>query len=200
MSLRFLGGAQGSGTAADAISAIEYATANGAKLTSNSWGGGPYSQALFDVISDANDKGILFVAAAGNSKNDNDKSPSYPASYKLPNIIAVAASDANDELASFSNFGAKSVMLAAPGVNILSTIPNREYKRFSGTSMACPHVSGAAALLFAAYPSLSPTQVKDLLLSSVDTIAGLEGRVSTGGRMNLAKAFERARAQFGAPN
>ena len=199
MGLRFLGGANGSGTAADAISAIEYATANGARISSNSWGGGPYSQALFDAISEANDKGVLFVAAAGNSRNDNDKTPSYPASYKLPNILAIAATDADDELASFSNFGAKTVMLGAPGVDILSTIPERGYKRFSGTSMACPHVSGAAALILAAYPNLKAVQVKALLMESVDAVAALNGKVSTGGRMNLAKAFERAKAQYGLP-
>jgi subtilisin family serine protease len=200
MSLRFLGGANGSGTAADAISAIEYATANGARLTSNSWGGGAFSQALFDAISAANDAGILFVAAAGNSRSDNDKAPAYPASYKLPNILSVAATDEADELASFSNFGAQSVMVAAPGVAILSTVPGNDYKRLSGTSMACPHVSGAAALLLAAYPQLKAQQVRALIMDSVDPVANLKERVLTGGRLNLAKAFNKAKAQYGSPN
>ncbi len=199
MALRFLGGANGSGTAEDAIAAIQYATANGARLTSNSWGGGAFSQALFDVISEANDKGILFVAAAGNSRSDNDKSPSYPASYNLPNILSVAATDSSDELAGFSNYGAKSVMLAAPGVDVLSTVPGKKYKRLSGTSMACPHVSGAAALILAAYPQLKATELKALLMESVDVITDLNGRVQTGGRLNIAKAFDRARAKHGAP-
>lgn len=199
MALRFLGGANGSGTAADAISAIQYATANGARLSSNSWGGGAFSQALFDAISEANDKGILFVAAAGNSRNDNDKSPSYPASYNLPNILSVAATDSSDELAGFSNYGAKSVMLAAPGVDVLSTVPGKQYKKLSGTSMACPHVSGAAALILAAYPQLKAPELKALLMQSVDAVTDLNGRVQTGGRLNIAKAFERAKAEHGAP-
>lgn len=199
MALRFLGGASGSGSADDAIECIEYATANGARLTSNSWGGGGFSQALYDAIADANKAGILFIAAAGNARSDNDKRPSYPASYELPNIISVAATDSNDQLASFSNFGAKSVMLAAPGVDILSTVPNKQYKAFSGTSMATPHVAGAAALILAAYPSLTATQLKDLLIQSVEIVSGLEDRVSTGGRLNIAKAFEMAKSRFGSP-
>ena len=199
MALRFLGGANGSGTSEDAISAVQYATANGARLTSNSWGGGGFSQALFDAIKEASDKGILFVAAAGNSRSNNDSTPSYPASYELPNIISIAATDSNDSLASFSNFGVKSVDIAAPGVDILSTVPGKEYKKFSGTSMATPHVSGAAALLLAAYPKMQAVELKALLLESVDKVPALSSSVATSGRLNIAKAFQMARAKFGAP-
>lgn len=200
MVLRFLGGANGSGTSEDAIACIEYATANGAHLTSNSWGGGGRSQALFDAIAEANQKGILFVAAAGNSRNDNDRAPSYPASYELDNVLAVAATDSADTLASFSNFGKTSVDLAAPGVDILSTIPGNGYKKFSGTSMATPHVAGAAALLLSAYPSLKAKAIIELLENSVDKLSQLQGQVATGGRLNIAKAFSLARQKYGSPS
>ena len=199
MSLRFLGGSQGSGTGEDAILAIDYATKNGAHIMSNSWGGGGFSQALFDSISRANDKGILFVAAAGNDGNDNDETPSYPATYNLPNIVSVAATDSNDGLASFSCFGLKSVHLAAPGVKVYSTVPGGKYAAFSGTSMATPHVAGAAVLLKAAYPNLKAAELKKLLLDSVEKLSSLDGKVSTGGRLNIAKALDLAKSKFGAP-
>jgi subtilisin family serine protease len=199
MSLRFLGGHNGSGTTADAIAAIAYAASNGARLTSNSWGGGAYSQALFDAIAELNEKDILFVAAAGNASTDLDRTPSFPASYNLPNIIAVASTNSEDEVVSSSNFGVRSVLLSAPGFQILSTAPGRSYQRFTGTSMATPHVSGAAALLYAAYPGLTGQQVKTLLADSVVRIPALQSRVSSGGRLDVAKAFEAARAQFGPP-
>jgi len=192
MGLRFLGGAQGSGSSEDAILAIEYATANGAQIMSNSWGGGAYSQALFDVIKKASDKGILFVAAAGNSAQNIDKTATYPAGYDLPNIISVAATDSSDKLASFSNYGAKKVALAAPGANIFSTVPGGKYAQFSGTSMACPHVAGAAAVVKAAFPSFKAKELIEALTSSVDELPGLKDKVSTGGRLNVAKALENA--------
>ncbi|NBO37641.1 subtilase [bacterium] len=197
MSLRFLGGTQGSGTLEDAIKAIEYATDNGAQIMSNSWGGGGFSQAMFDAISRANDKGILFVAAAGNSGTDNDKQAQYPANYELPNVLSVAATDSADKLASFSCFGLKTVHLAAPGVKIISTIPGNQYQALSGTSMATPHVTGAAVLLKAAYPNLKAKELKALLMDSVEKIPGLNGKVSTSGRLNISKAFAIARANFG---
>lgn len=199
MVLRFLGGANGSGTSEDAIKCVQYSTANKADLTSNSWGGGGYSQALFDAIAEADKAGILFVAAAGNARSDNDKTPSYPASYELDNILTVAATDSTDTLASFSNFGATSVDLAAPGVDILSTVPGNSYKKFSGTSMATPHVAGAAALLKAAYPRLKAKELKELLTASVESVPGLSGKVVTSGRLNVAKAFEMAKSKFGNP-
>lgn len=199
MGLRFLGGAQGSGTLEDAVKAIDYATENGAQIMSNSWGGGGYSQAMFDAISRANDKGILFVAAAGNSGSDNDKKAQYPANYNLPNVLTVAATDAADKLASFSCYGVKSVHIAAPGVKILSTTPGDKYASLSGTSMATPHVTGAAVLLKAAYPNLKAKELKDILLQSVEELVSLKGKVSTGGRLNISKAFAISRSIYGEP-
>lgn len=199
MALRFLGGAEGSGSLEDAIKAIEYATNNGATIMSNSWGGGGYSQAMFDAISRANDKGILFIAAAGNSGSDNDKKAQYPANYKLPNVLTVAATDSGDKLASFSCFGATTVHLAAPGVKILSTVPGDKYNSLSGTSMATPHVSGAAVLLKAAYPNMKAKELKAVLMDSVEKLPALSGKVQTEGRLNIAKAFAVAKSTFGEP-
>jgi subtilisin family serine protease len=197
MALRFLGGSQGSGSLEDAIKAIDYATENGAQIMSNSWGGGGYSQAMFDAISRANDKGILFVAAAGNSGTDNDSKPQYPASYQLPNVLTVAATDSADKLASFSCYGVKAVHLAAPGVKILSTTPGDKYASLSGTSMAAPHVTGAAVLLKTAYPKMKAKELKAVLMDSVEQLSALEGKVSTGGRLNISKAFAISKAMFG---
>lgn len=197
MALRFLGGSQGSGTLEDAIKAIDYATENGAQIMSNSWGGGGYSQAMFDAISRANDKGILFVAAAGNSGTDNDSKPQYPASYQLPNVLTVAATDSSDKLASFSCYGAKGVHIAAPGVKILSTVPNNKYSSLSGTSMAAPHVTGAAVLLKAAYPKMKAKELRSVLIDSVEKLSSLNGKISTGGRLNISKAFAVSQARFG---
>jgi subtilisin family serine protease len=183
MGLKFLN-ASGSGSTANAVLAVEYATQMGVRLTSNSWGGGGFSQALFDAIQDADVNGILFVAAAGNNGANADASPHYPSSYNLPNIISVAATDHNDQLASFSNYGATSVDLAAPGVNILSTFPGSTYGSISGTSMATPHVSGAAGLVFGRFPSIGHLDAKGLILNSVDPLPNLAGVVLTGGRLN----------------
>ncbi len=187
MPLKFLS-ARGSGSTADAISALDYAVMMGAKITNNSWGGGAFSQALFDAIEAAQAAGHLFVAAAGNDGVDTDVTPSYPASYDLDNIISVAATDDDDILASFSNFGAVSVDLGAPGVSILSTTPSNTYSSFSGTSMASPHVAGSAALLLAEDPSLDLVSLKAALLDNVDSIAALVGITLTGGRLNVFNA------------
>ena len=195
MGLKFLG-STGSGNLGDAINAIEFgiqakqvfgAAAN-VRVLSNSWAGGPFSQALFDEITRANQNDILFVAAAGNSTSNNDSAPTYPASYAIPNVIAVAATDNQDAIATFSNFGANSVHLGAPGVKVLSTVPGRSYDTFSGTSMATPHVSGSAALLLSRCP-MTTSQVKALLLSSVDPIPALAGLTITGGRLNVGAAM-----------
>lgn len=186
--LKFLS-ATGSGTTSDAVEAVAYATGIGLDLTSNSWGGGGYSQALYDAISAANTAGQLFIAAAGNSSANTDASVNYPSGYNLPNIISVAATDQNDKLASFSNYGAASVDLAAPGVNTYSTKPGSAYQSLSGTSMATPHVSGAAALLLAHRPELSPETVKSALLASVDPLPNLTGKVVSGGRLNVHSAL-----------
>lgn len=188
MPLKFLA-SNGSGTTDDAVEAIIYATDMGAKVLSNSWGGGGRSQALEDAIVYAKDHGVLFVAAAGNDFSNNDSAPTYPANYDVDNIISVAASTESDNLAGFSNFGIETVDLAAPGNNILSTIPQGRYDSFSGTSMATPHVGGAAALIWAHFPSLTMQQVKTRILGSVDRSSNFANRVATGGRLNVRKAL-----------
>lgn len=188
MALKFLD-ANGSGSTADAVDAIIYATNMGAKVLNNSWGGGGRSRALEDAIRFANERGVLFVAAAGNAASDNDTFPSYPASYDLPNVVAVAASTENDGLASFSNFGRHTVHLAAPGTNILSSVSGGGYNSFNGTSMATPHVAGAAALVWAQFPGRSMNQIKIRLLGSVERNGTFADRVTTGGRLNVNDAL-----------
>ncbi len=157
------------GTTLDrALKAIDYAIKNGAKIISNSWGGFPYSHALKDAIEEANDKGIVFVVAAGNKKRNIDKEPFYPASYKVPNIIVVGAHDPKNLKASFSNYGTETIDIFAPGTNILSTIRYNNvhpywYEKRSGTSMATPFVAGAIALLLSQKPELSPKEIKNHL-------------------------------------
>jgi subtilisin family serine protease len=187
MALKFLSAA-GSGDTAGAIAATLYAANEGAHVSSNSWGGGPFEQSLLDAIEYGASRGMLFVAAAGNDFNDNDSGPTYPSSYPSEAIVSVAATDHNDGLAFFSNYGATSVDLGAPGVNVLSTVPGAGYDSFSGTSMATPHVSGLAALLKARYPAASPYALKAMLLRSVDPVASLAGRTATGGRLNAFAA------------
>jgi subtilisin family serine protease len=187
MALKFLG-ATGSGTTADAVKAVLYASANGASVTNNSWSGGAYSQALRDAIAQADAANSLFVAAAGNDGVDTDMFAAYPASYDLPNVLSVAATDASDARAWFSNYGKTSVDLGAPGVNVYSTWPGAGYRFASGTSMAAPHVAGAAALARAAFPAATDLGLKALLLRTVDAAAALVGRTRTGGRLNAATA------------
>jgi len=174
----------GSGTTADAIAAIDYATLIGASIMNNSWGGGAFSQALLDAINRAAAADILFVVAAGNNGSDNDLFPRYPSGYDAPNVVAVAATDRNDRLAAFSNYGLTSVDLGGPGVAILSTLPGGNYGTLSGTSMASPHVAGAAALLRAAAPHIDVFQTKYRLLLEAEPIPSLAGVTVTGGRLN----------------
>jgi subtilisin family serine protease len=188
MPLKFLN-REGSGELDDAVEAILYAAKMGARVTNNSWGGGGFSKAMEDAIKFANERGMLFVAAAGNASNNNDDTPSYPASYQLPNVISVAANDDNDRLAGFSNYGRRTVHLSAPGVSILSSTRGNLYRYLSGTSMATPHVAGAAALVWAQYPSLTAQQVKIRLLGSVDRRSEYTDNVSTGGRLNVFRAL-----------
>jgi subtilase family protein/fervidolysin-like protein/ASPM-SPD-2-Hydin domain-containing protein/HYDIN/CFA65/VesB family protein/BACON domain-containing protein len=183
MGLKFLS-ASGSGSTADAVEAINYATMMHVRLTSNSWGGGGFSQALLDAINDADAAGILFVCAAGNASANTDVTPNYPSTYPSANIVAVAATDHNDNLASFSNYGATTVDLAAPGVNIVSTTPGNTYSTFSGTSMATPHVAGALGLVFGRFPNIGHLDAKNLIMSFVDHKASLAGKCVTGGRLN----------------
>jgi subtilisin family serine protease len=186
----------GSGSTAAAINAIEFtiqaklafgSSAN-VRVLSNSWGGGPFDQSLLAEIARADGNNMLFVAAAGNNGTNNDSSPFYPASYGTENEIAVAATDSNDNLASFSNFGAASVQLGAPGVNILSTLPGATYGNDSGTSMATPHVSGAAALILSAC-NLNTILLRSDILQNVDVLSSLVSFTSTGGRLDVNKAI-----------
>ncbi len=206
MGLKFLD-ASGNGNVADAITAIEFAiqakrafAATGAanvRVLSNSWSGGSFSQALLDEINRAASNDMLFVAAAGNEGSSNDATPTYPASYNAPNVISVAASDQTDHLAPFSNFGS-TVHLAAPGVRIYSTEPGGTYGYLSGTSMATPHVSGAAALVLSKC-AVSTSTLRSALLSHVDVLGSLTGEVHTDGRLNVYAAVHACNAVPAAP-
>ncbi len=192
MPLKFMN-AGGFGNTKDAIEAINYVIDRkehgvNVRVISASWGSTQKSSALEDIIRKANEAGILFVAASGNASANTDRSPHYPSSYNVPNVISVAALDRNDQLASFSNYGPKSVHIAAPGKDILSTWLNDDYEVHSGTSMATPVVAGVAALLLAREPNLSVEQLRRRLLDSVDKLDSLKGKVVTGGRINAAKA------------
>ncbi len=185
MPLKFLNAA-GSGYVSDAISAILYANKMGATVISNSWSGTGYTQSLKDAI-DASS--AVVVCAAGNSGKNSDVNPQNPAAFQSANIISVAATDYNDNLASFSNYGSGSVDLAAPGVSIYSTTSSGSYRYLSGTSMATPHVSGVAALLKSKSPSLTGSAIKSKILSNVDIVSSLSGKTATSGRLNAAKAL-----------
>lgn len=207
MSLRFIS-EKGSGTTAAAIQAIRYAVDNGAQILSNSWGGeGKDDQseenlALKEAIQYAQDKGALFIAAAGNGRkgvgynNDTDALPIYPASYSFENIITVAAIDSSDKLGSFSNFGSKTVHIGAPGVKVFSTTVANQYSdtvidkfgfkaTWDGTSMATPHVAGAAALYWSANPNATYKDVKNAILKSAVKIPALTGKAVTEGKLNV---------------
>jgi thermitase len=192
MPLRFMD-ANGTGTTKDAIEAINYVIDRkragvNVRIISASWGSTAKSRALEDVIRKAFEEDILFVAAAGNSSSNNDQTSHYPSSYNLGNIVSVAALNRNDQLASFSNYGAKSVHIGAPGQEILSTWLEHGFTEKQGTSMATPFVSGVAALILAENPKMSVNDLRARLLKSVDVLPSLKGKVSSGGRINAAKA------------
>ncbi|OHB69193.1 MAG: hypothetical protein A2V70_02155 [Planctomycetes bacterium RBG_13_63_9] len=195
MALKFLS-SSGSGSLSDAVRAVNYATMMrttygvNIRVTSNSWGGGSYSQSMYDAIAASGQAGIMFVAAAGNSGTNNDSSPHYPSSYSLDSVIAVAASDNRDNLASFSCYGASSVDLAAPGVSIYSTVAGGGYAYYNGTSMATPHVSGVAALAWSVDPGATVAEIRAAILGGVDAKASLSGKVATGGRLNARGTLE----------
>lgn len=189
MPLKFLA-ANGSGNVADATSAILYAASfkdasgvNLVRITNNSWGGGKRSSTLQNAIASS---GALFVAAAGNSGSSQT---AYPAGYPNDNVISVAATDHNDSLASFSNFSSNWVDLGAPGVNIVSTYRDNQYRSLNGTSMASPHVAGVAALILADSPTLTNAVVKARIMNSVDPVPSLAGKTVTGGRLNAGRAL-----------
>jgi thermitase len=192
MPLKFMGRG-GFGSTKDAIEAINYVIARkkdgvNVRVISASWGSQSRSRALEDVIRKAGEADILFVAAAGNDGADADRRPHYPSGYKLPNVLSVAALDRRDELASFSNYGAKGVHVAAPGKEILSTWLGGEYEEHSGTSMATPFVAGVAGLVLSVEPNLSVKELRDRLLNTVDKLDSLKGKVVSGGRVNAARA------------
>ena len=193
MPLKFLGRG-GSGSTNDAIEAINYAIQRkkdgvNLRIISASWGSTARSKALEDVIKAAGDAGILFIAAAGNDGSNNDSRPHYPSNYDLPNVVSVAALDRNDQLASFSNFGVKTVHIAAPGKEIVSTWLGDNFREASGTSMATPYVSGVAALIIASDPTISMKDLRARLLASSDELDALKGKVQTGGRVCAANAL-----------
>lgn len=183
MAVKFLSDS-GSGSLTDAVEAIDYATKMNVDIMSNSWGGGGFSQALEDSIKAAKNRGILFVAAAGNDGTNNDSAPHYPSNYQVDNVISVAAHTNGDSLASFTCYGKRTVHVAAPGHNILSTTPNNGYKVFSGTSMATPHVSGVLGLLVAQSGRQDVKQIRERLMAT--TVPGPAYRRTTisGGRVD----------------
>lgn len=189
MACKFLG--ENGGLTSDSVTCVEYAVSNGARIINASYGGTRYSQAAYDSINEAGKQGVLFVAAAGNDGLDNDQIPHYPANYALDNIISVAALDRWDMLASFSDYGAKTVHIGAPGVEIYSTYNNSDtsYAVLDGTSMAAPHVSGIAALVLGRYPAADVTEVRDRLLLGSIPISALEGRSTTSGRASAYGAL-----------
>jgi hypothetical protein len=183
----------GSTNAAAIIRGINYATQMGARITSNSWGGGAANQAIQETFASSP---ALHIMAAGNNGSDNDEAPHYPSSYLLDNNVAVAASDRSDNRARFSCYGAESVDIAAPGKDILSTIPNNSYGSKSGTSMATPHVSGVAGLVASLYPESSNEEIKTRLYEGADKLDNWQGVVVGGRRLNAHGALS---YQFPAP-
>lgn len=186
MAVKALGGSDGSGTTASIIQAIQYAEANGAQICNLSLGSSQNDPALYRTIASSK---MLFVVAAGNDGTDLETAPSYPASYDLDNLIAVANIRYDGELDPTSSYGAASVDLAAPGSYILSTTPGDTYSYMTGTSMAAPMVSAAAAMVYSAFPKATLADVKDILLASVHKLDSLTGRTATGGMLDLGAAM-----------
>jgi subtilisin family serine protease len=192
MALKFLE-SDGNGSISAALACINYAVAKGAHIMSNSWGtrpGGAQPAGLRDAVAAANARGVLFVVAAGNNSNNNDTRDVWPTNVDLPNVLSVAATDRQDGLASFSNYGRQKVHLGAPGVAIFSCWAgsDTDYNSIPGTSMACPHVAGAAALVKARFPSADAAEMKQRILSTVDPVNSLTGKTVTGGRLNVDRA------------
>jgi hypothetical protein len=191
MALKFLG--PNGGSTAGAIKCFEYVTMMknrgvNIRVTSNSWGGADYSAALKTAMDTAGNAGVIHMTASGNDGLDTESNASYPSNFNSPSVMSVAASDAADIRPSWSNYGRTTVDLAAPGNEIVSTIRGG-YASYNGTSMATPHVAGAAALLAAYQPSLSVAQLKSTLMSTVDVLPQWTGNVVSNGRLNLARAI-----------
>lgn len=199
MAVKFLSD-EGSGNLADAVVAIDYATKMNVDIMSNSWGGGGFSQALEDSIKAAKNKGILFVAAAGNDGTNNDAAPHYPSNYQVDNVISVAAHTNQDSLASFSCFGKRTVHVAAPGHNILSTVPGNSYKVYSGTSMATPHVSGVLGLLMASEGRQDVKAVRERLMATSVSGAAYRKTTVAGGRVDAYNFLTNTRIPHQGPD
>lgn len=191
---KFLDG-NGDGSTSDALTCIDYFVdlKNNHNVDvstlNNSWGGGGFSQTLYDAITATSDANMLFVAAAGNGGYDNDASPSYPSSYDHDSILAVAGTNHTDAMYTSSQYGLTSVDIAAPARNVLSTVPGGGYSSFTGTSMATPHVAGAAALVLSVNPELSAVELKELLMNSGDANPATEGKTVSGNRLNIHNAL-----------
>ncbi|HSG06015.1 MAG TPA: S8 family peptidase, partial [Nitrospiria bacterium] len=201
MPLKFMD-STGSGFSSNAAAALIYAANAGAQISNNSWGcfgrAACFSQTLENAIAYANTLGMTFVTSAGNDGANVDVTVDYPCTSTQPNVVCVAATDQNDLRPAFSSYGATSVDLGAPGVNILSTVPSGScelcdssgYLALNGTSMAGPHVAGAAAVLISRFPGYTHTQIINLILGWVDPVASLAGLTVTGGRLNLNAAVQ----------
>jgi len=199
IAVKFLSDA-GSGTLEDAVKAIDYATKLNVDIMSNSWGGGGYSEALKEAIVRAGSAGIVFTAAAGNDSADNDNSPHYPSSYDVPNVIAVAAHTIGDSLADFSCYGKRSVLIAAPGHNILSTVKSGGYDVYSGTSMATPHVSGVIGLLIAKEGRISHADLRARLIATSTPVRAYRRKTVSGGRINAYNLLTDTRPERSEPD
>ena len=191
MPLKFLRG-DGTGYTSDAVRALNYAIANGARVVNLSWGGGSYNSALASAIAQARNAGVIVVAAAGNNAANSNSVPFYPASYSTAysNMVVVGASTSTDTAAGYSNYGSSAVTLFAPGSSILSLKPGNQYTTLSGTSMAAPFVAGAISLLWDKNPTWSYSQVISKLRTSVDSITSMAGLSQTGGRISVAKLLD----------
>ncbi|MCJ8277797.1 MAG: S8 family serine peptidase, partial [Bdellovibrionales bacterium] len=208
MAMRFLT-EDGQGTLEGAIDSIKYASDMGAQILNNSWGsegdGGDAatSKALTDAIQYSQDAGALFVASAGNGRqgvgydNDSDSKPAFPASYPNDNILSVAALDSSDQLGSFSNWGRNTVDIGAPGVKVYSTVPDNVYQdtvidipgfitaTWDGTSMASPHVAGAAALYLSKNPNADWRELKQVIMDTATPIPAMNGKAVSNGKLNV---------------
>jgi subtilisin family serine protease len=200
ISCKFLG--RSGGTSANAIRAVDYLTDLKSRhrlkivASNNSWGGGAFSQALYEAIERANKADILFVAAAGNGGrdglgDDNDRTPHYPSSYTNANIISVASITSTGAKSGFSNYGSTTVDLGAPGSGIYSTTAASIYESYSGTSMATPHVTGAIALYASVKPTATAPQIKNAILTSAVPTTSLNGKTITGGRLDANAALSK---------
>lgn len=190
----------GTGAISNAIDALNYARQMKAKIINMSIASNEYSKIFEDAIRAARNEGILVVTAAGNAHTDNDRRPTYPANYNSENILSVAATDQGDELTIFSNYGLSSIHVAAPGYDIYSTSYHGEYAFLKGTSMACPHVTGVAALLLSVNPNMSPSEIKERLILTSDPVRLLKNKIVSEGRINAYNAIHGIIIKHETPN